>query len=1085
MTQNRQIIDNRGRKVFEHLKECLPEAILFRAVSAYFSIYGYELLEKELEDISDIRLLFGNPEAAEGVDPGNTQQKAFEITEDRLEPQFELEQGFLARRCRKWFQKESVEVRSMRMSGFLHGKVYHTEGGKGDSAVLGSSNFTKRGLGGSKNSNIEINIASTEAEFAHEVRDWFDDLWSDDELTEDIKQKILESLDRVGAEQPPEVIYFKVLYEIFKNEFEAMSNQDQSIADIELKDTEIWKKLYGFQREGAKTAIRRLQLYNGCILADSVGLGKTYTALAVIKYFERKNERVLVLAPKKIRENWSLYPVNFNHKNNPFLNDRFQYSLLSHTDLSRYSGEAYGIDLGNFNWENFDLIVIDESHNFRNSTPSRKKEDGTVERLSRYNRLLNEVIKKGINTKVLLLSATPVNTSLMDLRNQVSFMTGGDPNFYARSMGIKDINGLFQQAQKKFKEWEEKSDNKNRNKGQLQESLGANFLKLLGNLSISRSRKHVVKFYGTEISEIGNFPKKEKPDNRYTQTDTEGHLSYKDLSTVIDEFKLSVYMPSSYLTAEEQNKALRQEAGSNFNQVDREKYLVAMLKVNFLKRLESSVYSFTETLSRVIGKITGLLDKIHKFEAGEVTGEIEVEMPDIDEEDDEFAFGTGKRPYHLNQINLKLWKQALESDKMALTKALDSVRVIDPTRDAKLQQLKREVEERVNEPTITLDGVEHRKMLVFTTFKDSASYLYDNLKEVADEHGIKMALVSGDETKTMCGDNNFHSILDNFAPRARSRVNNTGEEIDILIATDCISEGQNLQDCDVVVNYDIHWNPVRLVQRLGRIDRIGSRNKRIRMINYWPTKDLDEYLLLENRVKARMALVDATASGHDDPFDESLFDEEQAREQLKFRDTQLERIRDEALDMNDLSDSVNLSDFSFDHFLAQLKSYLEQNKDRLERVPFGAYAVTQLKGSCQEPGAIFVLKLRHFEESEFEKGSSPFHPYYLVHIGNSGTIRLQCIAGRRILNLFDELAAGICDPILELCNKFNRETEHGKNMLSYEKLLCSAIDDVRRTHGRHMADALTQDATAVLPRSKSSPSAKNNFQLVAWLVVKS
>ena len=955
MRAKEQILDNRQRTVVDFLRERLPRAETFRLVSAYFSIYGYGLLAQELENVGDVRFLFGDPGSVGEVDPGQKEPKSYDLTEQGLVPNHTLRQKPLARRCADWVGSDRVAIRSISQSNFLHGKLYLTDSPEARAGVVGSSNFTKSGLGGGNSANLEINLTTSDTDILAELQRWFDDLWNNTALTEDAKQDVLDALDRIGKDHAPELIYFKTLYELFKNDIEGRRDSDQHMQDTHLYDTAIWNKLYEFQKDGARSIITRLQRHNGCILADSVGLGKTYTALAVIKYYELRNERVLVLCPKKLHQNWALYLDYMGQAHNPFKADRFGYTLLSHTDLSRDHGMAGQIDLEHFNWSGYDLIVIDESHNFRNS-------DG-----ARYQRLIEEAIKQGVKTKVLMLSATPVNTSLTDLRNQLYLMTEGREDDFRESLGIGSVGNLMAVAQREFKQWEASaSADGRRDKGELLELLGADFLRLLEGVSISRSRRHIEQFYAQQMEQVGRFPTRAAPVNDHPPTDLQGRLSYKSLADRIDEFTLSVYQPSAYVVSEARLRELADERERrNFNQQDRERWLIAMMRTNFLKRLESSAHALALTLRRTIDKIDNLLERIERYEKGraavtptlsrresgketapEVADERADVLPDEDEDDEDLVINRGRHPYRLDELDLERWKADLARDRQTLTTAWDAVRAITPARDGKLRAIRQAVRNKANNPTVDRDGKPNRKLLVFTTFKDTAEYLYDNLEGLADELGINIALVSGDSTRTASGVNNYNAILSNFAPAARERSVAGGAEIDLLIATDCISEGQNLQDCDSVLNYDIHWNPVRIIQRFGRVDRIGSRSRAVRMLNYWPTQDMETYLNLRNRVQARMALADLSATGDEDPFTE-----EHVQLELRFRDEQLEKLRQEVLDLEDLADGVVLSDLTLDQFFAQLLRYLETNREQLKATPNGAYAVASAVRPSVEHGA--------------------------------------------------------------------------------------------------------------------------------------
>ncbi len=1065
------ILDNRTRKVSEYLSAQLDRSSAFRIVSAYFSIYGYALLAEELENLNDTRFLFGDPYSVDDLDPGAKDEQAFYLTERGLTPMQTLHQKGLARACAEWFKSGAVAVRSIRRSNFLHGKMYLTDG----AGVVGSSNFTRRGLGGSQRPNLEINLAVTDEHTLSALREWFDQLWGDERLTEDVKPDVLNALDRLGRDYSPEFVYFKSLFELLESRVNSELD-DQPLKDTHLVEKVIWNALYEFQQDGVRSVINRLQQHHGCILADSVGLGKTYTALAVIKYYELQNKNVLVLCPRKLRENWALYPLHFRRRDNPFAEDRFGYTLLSHTDLSRDTGEVGGIDLANFNWGAYDLIVIDESHNFRN--------DGGA----RYKRLLENVIKDGSRTKVLMLSATPVNTSLLDLRNQIYLMTEKNEAYFQSELGIGSMGRVLGAAQRAFKQWEEEQRGGKSDKAQLLERLGADFLRLLDAVSIARSRRQITRFYAAEMDRIGQFPRHAKPLNRYPATDLDGALSYEQLATRIGAFELSIYRPSDYLDDPERQRELEAERKRrNFNQKDRERFLVQMILTNFLKRLESSPRSLQLTLKRTIDKMEALLDKIERYERQARDEDIQSDyLPDEDEEDDDFLINRARNPYHLRELDLPRWSKDIRKDRDTLAAALELVRDISPARDGKLRELREALHQRAAKPSADLDGNPNRKLLIFTTFKDTAEYLYEQLAADAKQLGLRMAMVSGDSARDSRGTGDFNAILTDFAPNARNRTGDSSEpDIDLLIATDCISEGQNLQDCDTVLNYDIHWNPVRLIQRFGRIDRIGSRNAEVRMINYWPTKDMDAYLKLENRVFARMALADTAASGSDDLLNEREL-EAGAQLELNFRDRQLQRLREEVPDLDELSDTVVMSDFSMDYFFAQLKQFLEQKRAELEATPNGVYALARNPEHGPGASVLFLLKQRAAETNARQRSVSPLHPFFLVLIQDDGTIRFGAANARQVLETFERAALGVDKPVQDLCDAFNLETKHGQELGRYDQLIANVLAHIRQAEASAAASSVARGGSrdAVLPKASEHPGAPTDFELVTWLIIR-
>ena len=729
------------------------------------------------------------------------------------------------------------------------------------------------------------------------------------------------------------------------------------------------------------------------------------------------------------------------------------------------------IDLARFNWSNFDLVVIDESHNFRN-------EGG-----QRYQRLIDEIISQGAQTKVLMLSATPVNTSLLDLRNQIYLMTSGKTDTFRDSLGIGNIATLLGAAQRKFQSWEtQQAKEGRRDKARLLADLGADLFRLLDAVSIARSRRHIKQFYAQEIERIGQFPAHARPDNRHPPTDLHGELSYKELAEQINRFDLSIYRPSDYLIDEERQLELELEREQrNFNQQDRERFLIGMIRTNFLKRLESSARSLTLTLERTIGKMDDLLLRIDNYEAGQQIGsQLADAEPEEDEDDEEFFINRARRPYRLSELDLARWRTDLQRDRATLNRAWKQVAAVTPDRDGKLREIKRLVRRKAEHPAWDQDGRLNRKMLVFTTFKDTAEYLYEHLTDLANELDLNIAMVAGDATRTTLGANNYNAILTNFAPRARNRsMQDNLDEIDVLIGTDCISEGQNLQDCDTTLNFDIHWNPVRLIQRLGRIDRIGSRNHTVRMVNFWPTDDMEAYLRLENRVRARMVLADMAASGDGDPLTE-----EGVQLELTFRDEQLLKLREEVLDLDDLDDTPTISDFTLDYFFAQLLRYLEKNRDELEQTPDGAYAVTQA-GTAVPPGVIFFLRHGRRATRIGQRTASPIHPFYLVYIQNDGRIRFGCANTKQALEAYESSSVGRPDALLRLCDRHNTETDNGRNMERYNGLLDAVITHIAHAHAKTQATGLGRGGSRdfTLPRSSESPGKVTDFDLLTWLVI--
>lgn len=1110
---NSSIRDNHKRgSVGKFLADIIKSDAQLSVVSAYFTIYAYKQLKDQLNQIKRLKFLFGEPRFIKGIDPSKTNRRDFKIEDDKIVIPIEsrMTQKATAKECSEWIRGR-VEIKSMVKPNFLHGKFYLIENSNGvKEAIVGSSNFTVNGLGLGGSPNIELNMVIQDRRDSDDLKIWFDELWNDTTgLVEDVKEDVLKYLEQLYVENEPEFIYFKTLFHIFE-----IFLQDQEKGGLLTEKTgffesEIWNMLYDFQKDGVKGAINKILKHNGCIIADSVGLGKTFEGLAVIKYFESLNYRVLVLCPKKLTANWTIYQASQNNALNPFTKDRFNYAVLYHTDLGRISGrsDANGIDLENFNWGAFDLIVIDESHNFRGNPLDKVKEDGAV-RMNRAKWLMEKIIKSGIKTKVLLLSATPVNNSLRDLRNQISLITEGKNDALFETTQIKDIALTLKSAQSHFTLWADHKKNPQRNVKQLLERLDSAFFKLLDELTIARSRKHIKSFYNIEA--IGQFPERLKPKSIYPNIDIKDRFfTYDALNKRILKYKLSVFNPSFYVNPEMKQK-YAELAGKQvlaFTQEKREHYLIGMMKVNFLKRLESSIESFEISMDRTIQKIEKLERKIGEFLKSKTRSqeeELATFQPDedeLEEDGEEFEqWQVGKKlKFDLADLRLEEWLEDLRKDKEALNELYNTAVSITPERDAKLKELKEQIEGKIRQPIN--DG--NKKVIIFTAFADTAQYLYDCLKEWSiHDLGLNIALVAGSATKTTFGKNDFASILTNFSPRSKNRdkVRSMPQEgeIDILIATDCISEGQNLQDGDYLVNYDIHWNPVRIIQRFGRIDRLGSKNSKIQLLNFWPTKDLDNYINLKERVEARMALVDVTATGEDNILNTEQI-EELVTEDLKYRNKQLKKLKEEVLDLEEMDESLSLTDFTLDDFRIELMNFIENNKKRLEEAPFGLYAVipspsgrhakhldlgrfSAAEKDIISPGVVFCLKQKG--DTEGNEEINPLQPYFLVYIREDGNVRFNYTNAKRILEIYRLMCQGRKEPFEELCEIFNTETEQGEEMGRHTQLLQQAIDEISRVFKKRGNLKLKSDRGALLVPKSKQVNDMSSFELVTWLVIK-
>ena len=757
--------------------------------------------------------------------------------------------------------------------------------------INGSVDFTTDGLGITQSNRSDFNSCMYGTDSTYHYLKNFNELWEDNSVVEDVKDRVLEQMQVMYKENPSEFIYFVTIYNIFNEYLDELTEEKIVKTRTGFKDTQIWNKLYKFQKDAVIGTIDKMEKHNGCIIADSVGLGKTFTALAIIKYYELRNDRVLVLVPKKLRENWTIYTQN--DKRNLFIEDRFNYDVLNHTDLSRISGESGEINLKTINWSNYDLIVIDESHNFRNN-PAVK------DRKTRYERLMDEVIKAGVKTKVLMLSATPVNNRMNDIKNQIAFISEDNDNAFL-DVGLNSVENILRKAQMVFNQWSKLSD-ESRTGDTFVDMMDVDYFKLLDTITIARSRKHIEKYYN--LDEIGKFPIRKPPINQYSDIDVNDEFPpLKEVNRTIKRLNLGIYSPLLYLLPDkieaysEKYDVAVGDGSSIFKQSDRERQIVVLMRINMLKRMESSIYSFKLTIKTLLGKIESLLERIQNNDLN-YDPNVDISLIDPDEEEyDNMMFGKKKKVL-FKDIDLIKWTQDLEADRERLTSILKEAENISPARDRKLQDLKDIIKNKIHNPI----NENNRKILIFTAFADTAKYLYENIAEWAREnHHLHSAMVTGSDTnKTTLkgvGATDLNNILTNFSPCSKERAkidSNIQDEIDILIGTDCISEGQNLQDCDYLINYDIHWNPVRIIQRFGRIDRIGSKNNEIQLVNFWPNLELDEYINLKGRVESRMVMVDVSATG-----EENIIEENKTKKMndLEYRKKQLMRLKEEVVDL--------------------------------------------------------------------------------------------------------------------------------------------------------------------------------------------
>ncbi|WP_182657456.1 helicase-related protein [Stenotrophomonas lacuserhaii] len=1088
-----QILDNISHLLGDDLKRSLKPGAKLKVAASCFSMYSYEALKAELEQIEELEFIFTSPTfvADEVTDRIRKERREFHIpkldrerslygSEFEIQLRNKLTQRAIARECADWLRRKA-KFRSNRSKAPMQ-QFACVDASGNNTAYLPLHGFTAVDLGYQQGNAVSNFVNKLdEPSLTAQYLNLFEQIWNDPEKLEDVTAQICEHIDTVYKENSPESIYFQMLYNIF-NEF--LDNVDEDVLPNDrtgYQDTIIWNKLFNFQKDAATGIINKLETYSGCILADSVGLGKTFSALAVIKYYELRNKSVLVLCPKKLADNWLTYRHNL--KTNILAGDRFNFDVLNHTDLNRASGESHGIPLNRINWGNYDLVVIDESHNFRNN-------DAVKERETRYQRLMNQVIRSGVKTKVLMLSATPVNNRFADLRNQLALAYEGDSENLSKKLRTsKSVEEVFRNAQKAFNVWS-KLPTEERTPRAILDGLDFDFFELLDSVTIARSRKHIQNFYDTK--DIGQFPVRHKPISFHQPlSHQDGTMSFNDIFGLLTQIRMSVYAPVSYILPSRLQKYedmydTRVGSKGTLRQADREKSLQRLMTVNLLKRLESSVASFRLTLQSLRSSHLRTLDKIVNFrqvgesisvgDNTEVLGELEGEEDDLlDIEQDTNI--EGKVRINLADMDLPRWQFDLGKDLEHIESLLDAMAKIAPEHDAKLQHLRTHVLEKIANPINPGNG----KVLIFTAFADTADYLYKNLAPALAEQKLHTAKVTGKGApqSTLGKGYDFQELLTLFSPRSKDKaLVLPGEkgEIELLIGTDCISEGQNLQDCDYVINYDIHWNPVRIIQRFGRVDRIGSLNQSIQLVNYWPDISLDEYIRLKERVESRMMIADVTATGDDNVLSAQAND-------MSYRKEQLRRLQEEVIELEDLKTGVSITDLGLNDFRMDLLNYVKGHGG-LESAPNGLHAIVPADPERGlSPGVIFTLRNRH-------DGINPpanlpqhnrLHPHYLVYINRQGDVVHDHTEVKRLLDLVRTSCKGQVEPFVALCQRFNKDTADGRRMQVYSDLLGKAIRSMIEVKEEKDIDSLFSGGkTSALTQTISG---LDDFELVSFLVI--
>lgn len=1075
--------NNITERVIDDLKEVLPSGnSQISIAAASFSIYAYEALKEELEKVDCVNFIFTSPTFY--TDKSEKQKREFYIPklnrerslfgsdfEIRLRNQ--LTQRAIARECADWIRRKArfkTNITHGSMNTFLNIRE-----GEETYTYMPFNEFTTTELGLDRGNNICPMVVGMPG---HSSTDMFlknfAELWKDKEKFQDVTDNVIENIETVYKENAPAFIYFITLYNIFNEFLEDISEDVLPNEATGFKSSVIWNKLYNFQRDASLAIINKLEKYNGCILADSVGLGKTFTALSVIKYYENRNRNVLVLCPKKLNDNWQTFRSNY--KNNPVLADRLRYDILFHSDLSRDKGLSNGLDLERVNWGNYDLIVIDESHNFRNGGRFDNEDEDDDFKENRYARLMNKVIRSGVKTKVLMLSATPVNNRFSDLKNQLQLAYEGKAENINDLLDTgKSIDSIFRDAQTVYSKWAKLPPEK-RTTEKLVDSLSYDFFQLLDAVTIARSRSHIIKYYNT--NDVGKFPERLSPISRRPKlTDLNDAITFADIAEMLNRLNLSIYTPSLFIFESEKGNYGIDYEGEGLTVDGREKGIRKLMAINLLKRLESSVNSFRLTLTRIRDFINDSITAIDKFqESGAGTVDVTDFSEDFDTEDNENdPFVGRKSKINLRDMDYVSWRRDLKADLEVLELLILMLKDITPEHDTKLQQLVADLKNKFEHP---ING-SNKKVLIFTAFADTANYLYEQLSgRILNDCGLHTALITG-STEGKCSlpklKCTFNDILTYFSPLSKDRDAihpNDTREIDVLIATDCISEGQNLQDCDYLINYDIHWNPVRIIQRFGRIDRIGSKNDVIQLVNYWPDMELDDYIKLKGRVESRMKATVITSTGDDNLLSAN------EKGDLEYRRNQLKKLQNEVVDIEDMDAGVNIMDLGLNEFRLDLLANLKEHPN-MDLTPFGMCAVVGAS-ELVEPGVIYVLKNKN-NAVNIDR-SNLLHPFYMVYLSHTGTVICDHLSPKKLLDKMRYACKDKTEPDRALCKQFNKETRDGKNMRHYSDLLQSAIESIITVKEENDIDDFLNGGQGNLFADEIR--GLDDFELICFLVIK-
>jgi len=1052
-----KLINNQDITLFDELKTTLSEHSEVRICTSYLSIPALFELSEYLEKVKSIEILVDNHNIDKDI--------RFSYDNAECKSYFNLKSRYQAEKIKGLIQNK-CDFRSGSIGGLKFILIKNTNSSTCFSIVPNDINLLTLGLLKS-GLNLFINKFEDEGDQYFTI---FKNAW--DSSSKNLKQTVLSWIEKAAKYNTPEFIYKFTLNSIFQNKtIDDIS--EQRLTKTGFKDSGVWKMLFNFQQDAVLGAIDKIETYGGCIIADSVGLGKTFEALAIMKYYQLRNDRVLVLCPKKLRDNWIIYSQN--DVRNILAKDRMNFDVLNHTDLSREKGFSGDINLETINWGNYDLIVIDESHNFRNNDPRK-------ETVTRYHRLMTDIIKTGVKTKVLMLSATPVNTRMNDIKNQIAFITEQNDKAL-KEYGIASIDQTLRKAQQKFNLWLNSNKKGTSDRDSLVNSLSGDYFKILDLLTIARSRKHIEKYY--DVSDIGKFPERLKPINRHSDFDTAGTFPAMDkVNNQLNALNLRFYSPLFYVRDDkvksyEEKYDTTTSTGSVFKQVNREESLIHLMRVNLLKRLESSIHSFRLTLESLLSQIDALLSKIeHAQKQDYYDSDIDINSIEIDDDRLADLLAGGKIKVLLQDLDLIRCKEDLLDDKRIMENILSQTKVVDPIRDAKLKDLKELISQKIQSPI----NPSNYKIVIFSAFADTVKYLYSCLNEWLLAKNLYSAQVTGgdDTNKTnMPGCKpQLSSILINFSPLSKNRnviYPDEKKQIDILFCTDCISEGQNLQDCDYLINYDIHWNPVRIIQRFGRIDRIGSVNDKIQLVNFFPNLDLDSYINLIGRVKGRMQILDVSATGDDNIIDETA----NQKQDLEYRKKQLIQLQNKVLDLEDIEGGISITDLTFNDFKIDADRLTSDERGALTLTPKGIFSLTANNIPDGQKGIIFCFKELIISTDDVYSNNA-IYPYALCYVNNNGEIFIPGNNPKRCLDYFKKLCLGKNELAANLISEFNQQTKSGRYMDAYTALLDKAIANIKGVNEELGLDSLAEPGgTKISQKDVEMP-----YELISFLIVK-